>query len=244
MTIVYWTPDVNEFLELEILFAEPESLYKHIQKTRKNTPHIKCPAFLDFIKNTYVIKSPFDYTLRIDKFNGTIQVDGLLPEIAKTFVLNRGGMDGVPRDIPYTLSMPPVYLFYSNDDVLIEYTHPYMETNSSISNLIAVPGTFNISKWIRGGDCTYEVKNDREIIRVKKDDPLLYIKFRPADDSKVELERVKMTEELSNAIRSCTLVKNHSKNLALKTLYKMAESFIKTLSFRQKKKCPFGFGKK
>jgi hypothetical protein len=244
MTTVYWTPYTSDFPELKILFAEPESLYKHLQKTRKNTPHIVCPAFLDFVKNTYVLKSPFDYTLRIDKINGTIQVDGLTPEIAKKFILNRGGMDGVPRNIPYTISIPPVYLFYSKEDVFVEYTHPYMETNSSISNLMAVPGTFNISKWIRGGDCTYEVKNDREIIHIKKDDPLLYVKFRKADDSKIELERVKMTDELLEAVQSCTLVKNHVKNLPLKTLYSMAESFIKTLSFRQNKKCPFGFGRK
>ena len=53
-----------------------------------------------------------------------------------------------------------------------------------------------------------------------------------------------MTEELNTAMRSCFNMKRAIKSLPLKILYTMSESFLKTLSFKKTKKCPFGFGNK
>jgi len=120
-----------------------------------------------------------------------------------------------------------------------------MEVNNSVSNLMSIPGTFNISKWIRCIDFSAEIKDEKKPVKIKKGDVLFYVRFKTKDDSKVELERVPYTVELKYATTACFSVKNHIKNLPLKILYKMAEPFLSKLSFRkQPKKCPFGFGKK
>jgi hypothetical protein len=127
--------------------------------------------------------------------------------------------------------------------VHIETIPAFMDSNQSISNLMLIPGTYNISKWIRAVDFSVEVKDDKQPIIIKKDDVLFYVKFRTKDESKIELERVPMSNELRDAMLSCVFVKNHITNLPLKTLYKMAESFMSVLSFKKPKKCPFGFKK-
>jgi hypothetical protein len=43
MSKVYWVPEIFNMPELEILYTEPESLFKHIQKTREGSLHLKCP---------------------------------------------------------------------------------------------------------------------------------------------------------------------------------------------------------
>jgi hypothetical protein len=244
MTKVYWTPDTNNYPEFEVIFPEPESLYKHLLKTRSGSDHIKCPAFVDFVKNTYVIKSAIDMELLLNRKDGSMQVVSGISEGLATYIINRS--DQVGEGCPMLMSLPPAYIFYSKDDVVMESLHGFMELNNSVSNIMSVPGTFNISKWIRSIDFTVEVKNENIPVKIKKDDVLFYVRFKTKDDSKVELERVPLTDELKYAVKACFSVKNHVKNLPLKTLYKMAEPFLSLLSFKKPKPktCPFGFGKK
>ena len=160
----------------------------------------------------------------------------------KKFIINRFHQIG--PNSPYCLSLPPVYAFYSNSNIQLESIHPFMEINDSITNTILIPGVYNISKWIRPIDFSFEIKDDTKRIKVKRGDVLFYVRFITKDDSKVELERTAFTEELDKAMKSCFNVKEIIKNVPLKTLYSMAESFMRTLSFKKPKKCPFGFGKK
>ena len=241
MKKVFWTiPDFG-IEELQIVFFEPESLIKHLQSTRKGTKHLKCPAFQDYIKNTFVIKAPFDTEITVNRNKGMIDVVGIPQDYTK-FVVNR--IDEFTPENPYVISLFPAYMFYSNDDIHIESMPATMETNDSISNTMLIPGTYNISKWIRPVDFSFEVKDDNKKIKIKRGDVLFYVKFRTNDDSKIELERTPFTEELNKTMYSCFHVKKILPGLPLKTLYSMAESFMKTLSFKKPKKCPFGFGKK
>jgi hypothetical protein len=248
MTKIYWSPVTepvsNTTLpttpELQILFSEPENLFKHLQKTRGESAHLRCPAFLDYIKNTYVIKAPIDMNIIIDRKAGRLDITSFSQSLSK-FIVNRIDQTGI--DSPHLISLPPAYVFYSDEDVHMESFHASMETNNSISNLMAVPGVFNISKWIRLIDFSAEVKDDTKPINIKRDDVLFYVRFLTKNDSKVELKRVPMTEELKIAMQSCVSVKNQIFKTPLKTLYKMSESFISTLSFKKKKKCPFNFKK-
>ena len=241
MKKVFWTiPDYGS-PELQIVFSEPESLFKHLQQTRKGTAYLKCPAFQDYVKNVFIIKAPLDVEITINRKTGTLNVTGIPEEYGK-FIINR--IDQFEPTNPYVMSAFPVYIFYSNDNIMMESMPPFMETNDSIINTMMIPGVYNISKWIRTIDFSFEVKDDTQKIKIKRGDVLFYVKFRTDDESKVELERVAMTEELNSVEKSCSRLKLAIKNVPLKTLYSMAESFIKTLSFRKPKKCPFGFSKK
>jgi hypothetical protein len=230
MSKVFWCTQANGDAALEILFAEPVPLLKHILETREGTRHIKCPAFIDFTKNMYAIKAPLDMHITVDKENNHITVHNLPPEVLNRVIMGRGE---TAHGVPYTLTTVPRYLFYSTGEVFIESMQAFMEANDSVSNLMLVPGTYDISKWIRPVDFSFEVKDDKKDIHIKKGDVIFYVRFRAKDDSKVELERVEESRELNNVVAACTGVKRYMRNVPLKVLYAMAESFIKTLSFKK-----------
>jgi len=242
MKKVYWTIPDYGIDALQVVFPEPESLFKHIQETRRGNVHLKCPAFQDYLKNTFIIRAPFDFDIAVDRITGNIQVDGMPQDVATKFIVNR--IDEIAPGNPFVVTAPPVYLFYSTDDIQIESMHPSMELNNSVSNIMLIQGTYNISKWIRPVDFTFEIRDDTKPVKIKRGDVLFYVKFRITDDSKIDLERVPFTQELENAMRSCYNVKQLIKNVPLQSLYKMAHSFIQSLSFNRGKKCPFGFGRK
>jgi hypothetical protein len=242
MKKVYWTIPDYGIDALQIVFPEPESLFKHLQDTRRGNVHLRCPAFQDYVKNTFVIRSPFDFDITVDKVTGSLQVEGLTQDIATKFIVNR--IDEIGPGNPYVVSAPPVYLFYATEDVQIESIHPSMEMNTSVPNIMMIPGTYNIAKWIRPVDFSFEIRDYTKPVSIKRGDAIFYVKFRTPNDDRVELERVPFTTELQNAMRSCYNVNQLVKNVSLKSLYTMASSFIKTLSFNRTKKCPFGFGKK
>lgn len=244
MTKIYWTIPYFDVPEADLLFSEPESLLKHLQKTRKGSEYLKCPAFIDYVKNTYIIKAPVDFEIIIsDAKNKQIVINGLHQCFRNKFIDNTKGK-GDNFTSPYILSVPPKYLFYSGQSVHMEVMQAFLETNDSVSNIMLIPGTFDISKWIRPIDFTFEIKNENKITYIKKDDVIFYVKFKTEDDSKVELERVEPDPRLIHGFWACVNIKNHVKGVPLKTLYKMAESFLSTFSFKKPKKCPFGFGKK
>ena len=62
------------FQHENILFFEPEPVLKEIAKERNNDAlFLKCPAFLDYYKNCYLIKCPFDLTIQIDRKNKSLK---------------------------------------------------------------------------------------------------------------------------------------------------------------------------
>ena len=80
MTTIYWTPsnpstyydkahpDHGVFKEVYVVFNEPKPYLQYIfEKRGREDAFTSCPAFLDYFKNTYVITSPFDFTVDYTK---------------------------------------------------------------------------------------------------------------------------------------------------------------------------------
>jgi len=241
-TKIYWTPFCDykngEILnpECQILFNEPESVYKNLLK-QKTTDYLKCPAFIEICKNTYVITSPFDMEININKENKYVS-SSFSQSLFDVYCRNRLEQTK-SSDLPL-ITLPPHYVIYSDEDVMIELLPCFLQTKDKAWNI--VPGTFNIGKWIRPIEFVLEILNNQDSLSIKSGDPLFYIKFRTPNNSKVELIRVPMTKKLNDAIITTIGVKAIKQNLSLKTLYKMAESFLSL--YKKPKKCPFHFWKK
>ena len=243
MAKVYWCPtrarDGGITTIPDIAFQEPDSFFKELSSKRESA-YLKCPSVIEYCKNIFIIRSPYDVTITINRKFRTVTTS--FPKaIRDDFVSNRTNDFG--ENDPYLLSLPPNYIFYSDDDIIIESLPCFLLESPSIKNINLIPGTFNISKWVRPVDFSFEVKDDKELIQIKEGDPLFLVKFITKNGEKVSLERVYPDDKLKRVVGSCISVKTFNKNLPLKVLYKMAEPVIK-LYLRKTKKCPFGFGKK
>jgi len=256
MTTVFWTPVIKPMISdpahplfgphaaFYSLFQEPTPSIKYFIESRgKEDAFTKCPAFLDFHKNMFVMRAPFDYTLRVK--DGRVVVEsselGLTASAVKMTMISRD-KEQPPGSLPL-ISAPPFYTFYSKDDVQLEIHELYFTPAGH--NFSVIPGAYNIGKWIRPMDWTFEIKDPSKPVIIKRGDPLLQIKFITKDGSKVDFTRVEESDRLVEVINSCTTLKQFiGAGSTLNKSYSLSESFIKLFlrnnhPDKKKSKCPF-----
>lgn len=266
MAIVYYTPtqqgiyvnsvnpNYTEHSGLYLLFNDPEPYIPFLVKMRgKDDVFVKCPGFTDYFKQAYIISSPFDIEISFSK--GSAYPEFIQPNVRNNpdlfrvysnFLINRTLEQ--PKGAKPLLSLPPSYLFYSNESVMMEMLPPFMMPNSY--KFLNVPGEYNIGKWIRPIDFTIEINNPNENLIIKKGEPLFVVKFTASDGSKVKLERIIEDKELVNVVKSVAATKQLLPKQGLAERYRSAEQYLKAYFKRigiykeKKSKCPFGFGGK
>lgn len=226
--------------EVQLLNMEPVPYLKYMSEKISKKEYFPCPAFTDYFKNVYVIRSGFDITMEFDVVNGQIITEKMENQgFYEEFFHNRfSDKDG------YMFTLPPYIIFYSKKSVMMESLPMFLDHSSLSENLRPLPGTFNIGKWFRSVDFTFEIVDITKKIVIRRGDPLFCVRFLPEDDSKVNLIRQDFTEEHFKAFAACTGVKQINSNTKLNALYKMAENFLPYIKIPYgRKKCPFSFFK-
>jgi hypothetical protein len=240
-TTVYWTPieaatengdKPYKFAWMNIAAFEPAPVLKFLLEHRGSHEFFQCPAFIDACKNTYVIRAPMDLRIIVDRISNTV-ASNVANDLWNLYCVNRG--TGDRSNNPFLLTLFPEYAFYSHETVIMEVIPPFLSLADVNKKTDIVPGRFDISKWVRHADWTFEIVDDSTPLEVKRGDPLLYIKFTTPNDDKIVLERVQQTKELDSARKACVAVKNAVTKQPLKVLYAMAESYLSTLGFGTKK---------
>lgn len=226
----------NPFNEIQILFTEPQPLLKEISRIHKDKDFIACPSMLESCRNVFVINAPMDADITIATENNTMFVTGhgWSQEYYDSFCRVQSG--GV-------VSIPPTYVFYSTEPVIMEMLPVFLLPSTSIENTMFVPGSMDISKWIRPVDFSFVVRDPAKPITIRRGEPLMFVRFTTKNKQKVVLERVESTSELNNMVHSCAMLKHRVTGLKLPELYNMAKLHIDRFLGRKVKKCPFHWGK-
>lgn len=224
-----------------LVALKPELVISDLIKNNPGYTHYLCPAFTDALRNTYMIRCPFDVSIRVvpgDKFVGVNKNE----QFANKYLWNRP-QDYIPGQ-NMMLSLNIFFLFITDDDIEIEQLPCLYHSNDWISKTQIITGKFNINKWSRSLEAAVILKNstpkdDVYHIDIKRGDPLFYVRFHPANKKHVKLEQeldlhkiLEYTQYKSAAVG----VKRIVPNLQLPVLYKMFERF-KPKNFI--KKCPF-----
>lgn len=208
--------------ELEIIFQEPKNLFRLLRASREKSEYLKCHALIDQLKNTYIITAPLDMVIRYDRDKSWLSIDGIDQKLYDDNVLNRGTQ--FSENDPVLISCFPRYIFYSDSPVKMSvWPTPLL---GEVENTRVVVGGFDISKWIRPIDWTFEIVDDKKEVVIKQGDPLFAVHFAASDDSAVVLNRVPFTEDIYNVSMGCSRVKSLIKNLPLKKCYELADSFL------------------
>jgi hypothetical protein len=245
MTTIYWDyhgPREEKWFELTLF--NPSPALPEIIKSR-DTTHVthftKCPAFKEYYKNTYVIKSPVDITITYDKETKVLSIKPQAQVFYDSAILYRG--DTVGNDDAFLMSFNVNYLFIADKDCMLEFLPASMHSSDFIDMTRLVNGTFNINKWYRPVEVAFEIKNPSFSIKIKRGDPLAYVRFIPADGGKVNVEQKHFPQETLDAVSACLYVKASNNFLPLKTLYELSTRLKNKLWFN-KKKCPFNWRNK
>ena len=212
----------------ELTYFEPEKL-----ETWKDSTNgfMKCPAFLNYNSQTWVLKSWIDVELTWDANNGVLNSN--LPFEQHQSMIRLHSADftiGVDRPI---VAINCSYLFVADKTTLVEFLPPY---NHDVTEMRLMPGSFNISGWQRPIMPTFEMLTDK--LTIKRGQPLAYIRFRSEDlKDSFKLEKLDRTPELEHLVRSCVSVKSYQKTLS----WQIAQSGWNKLRPKSffKKTCPF-----
>lgn len=216
-----------------------------VENRGKDDSFLSCPAFLDYYKNTFVICSPVDFELKFVDKEITF-VKPLVNESQQLFnhlietTFNRTKEQ--PVGSKPLISMGPMYFFFSPDDTMVELLPPNLLSTSGLFSITS--GTFNINKWLRPIDWTFEVIDPSKNFTIKRGDPLFLVKFITKNNSKVSLVRVDEDDDIEIVIKSISKVNDFFKKLTLQERYDMASEYVKLFLKKKnlkKSKCPFNF---
>jgi hypothetical protein len=215
MATVYWSPwyPTELYSSLHLLYDEPVSLLqdiKHKQSKGNRTENwYQCHAFLNSIKNTYVLKFPSSVTFGLHKDFGIINVVQNDPNIQ--FVSNKQpSVNGA-----FTFAILNNWLFWSDEPLEISSMPAYL--HKPVFDGYYVPGSFNINSWFRPLEAAIQLNEGVEIVSIQKDDPLAYVKFHTNEP--VTLKRFYMTKELEEMSQACIGYKRHDSSRGLSFLY-------------------------
>jgi hypothetical protein len=247
MTTVQWdiynSPQIGVVYEtLNLAHLPPEPVLPHILANRNHVSdntYLKCPAFIDYYKNVYVIKSPFSMKINFNSEAKYLSVQPQCQEFYDTFLRNRA--DVISKDDPFLFSILIKYLFTADADCILEELPVMFHDSPLNSKLKLIPGTYNIGKWFRPIEVAYEVMDKADSVTIKRGDPLFYVRFVSKDNKKINLKHAKFSPEQLKAVQHCTMLKKSFPNHAIDSAYKFVEKLVPLF---RRKKCPFNWSKK
>jgi hypothetical protein len=245
MTTIYWGnyPEKN-IKWFELLMIEPTLALPEIAKARTlpiDGHFMYCPAFVACYKNTYVIKSPIDIEFVYDANTKFLRVSPQGQTFYDSNITFRGHTVG--ENDPFLMSFYIGYLFIATEECLLELMPASMHSSEFVNKTRLIPAVFDIHKWYRPIELAFEFKNKSDTIKIKRGDPLAYVRFTTTNNEKIAFKHKDFPKETLDAVDACLIVKQSTFNLPLKTLYKLTERIRDKLWFN-KKKCPFNWRNK
>ena len=199
---------LNEIM-IESLVSVYLDLKKHENKNKKDNI-FACKSFLQYTKNMYLMKNPFDLDIRIEKNQVLNFGNKKLNNMLQTRLLQ---VENV-----YNFNYTPSYIFFSEESLEMEILSPFMHKNTFCKNGYIYPGVFNINGWFRPVNASLQFydNTDKTIVSLKGD-PLMYIKF--LTDEPVKLKRFAINQELKDIMSTTTIYKRYDPNRSLNYLY-------------------------
>lgn len=216
-TKVYWCTEGKKFQHLCDYGIEP--LSKEIKTNsffkENHTNHYSaiktCPALMQAIKNTYVIKSPYNLLVRRDRYNNTISA-AIVPDFKKDYEIHP---ELIYNSLESHIQMHMLFyhVFFSEKSINLTMTPPYLHPNT----YPGVSGAYDISKWYRSISPAYLFPNSLDEFRIKAGEACMYISF----NKPVELIRHAETEYTKYIADSLASYKNIKSKTPLSVLYDM-----------------------
>jgi hypothetical protein len=209
---VYWAVIENDWM----IAKEPESLIKRaasnyfVEEGNDLTRILFCPAVSSSLKNTFMLKSLYDYNIKF--LDNQIMSNYFNENFFNDHVLIRSHKLKM-------FSFTQKYIFFTDEPSLIARFNvfPYLEDNEISKRCMMPEGSYDIGKWFRNVDSVFYLKKDYEEFLIKKNDVFSYIKFET--DDKINLKQFLWTPELERHRLYCSSLNNNRYLKTMKNYY-------------------------
>jgi hypothetical protein len=196
---VYWSCLEDEWLRA----SGPENVYSNFLKNNQfeTTGVHRCPAFVNSLKNTYALRSLYNYDFKIsensvgstyydqDFFNEHVNVRSLQE---RTFSFNQ------------------YYTFFTEEDSLTMTGNlqPYLENNNITDRCTVFPGAYDIGKWFRNIEFSFYLKPQYDTFVINEGEIYTYLKFHT--EEKIEFIQYRHSTALVSHLREIMASRNHT----------------------------------
>jgi len=215
MKTVYWSPyfPTEQYPAVQLLYDTPVPLLSELVDKRNKENNgdnwYQCHAFLSSIKNTFVLKLPFNVTFGIDSDLGVFPIDG-----------DTENMNFVSRKQPSvvnaeTFAIRGNWIFWSEEPLIMTSSPAYYHPPVFEGHYVG--GSFDIGKWFRPIEGACQLNPNVNTVSVKRNDPLAYVKFHT--DEPIKFKRFYLNSEIEELSRGCVNYKRHEPHKSLPYLY-------------------------
>jgi hypothetical protein len=203
---VYWACVEDEWIKA----TEPEPVSKRFYNLGIKNKDINaldginhCPVFNESLKNSYAIKSIYDYSFKI-KENSCFSSD-----YDQKFYDDHVVIRSIDKKF---FSFGTRYVFFTEEDSLKMdvYQYPVFEENEITKRCMLVPGSFDIGKYFRNLEFSFILKKEFDEFVVKNEDVLYYLKFDSKE--KIKFKQFRFTKDLLEMIQGVRLANAFNKN--------------------------------
>ena len=205
------------FHELDIRPAYSDLFKRRLGKGENKFPqggingHMKCPAFKDFLYNCYVLLFPYDLHLRLNPVSQSFSIIESSVDLDSEMILVRWGQQYA--DTRVVISLNPYILFDATEDVLMEVSPAFLHAvEPRLQCLTPVPGAFNIGRWFRPIDFTFELSMTNQDIELHKGDPLIYLRFKTPNNESIRISQHPFNAEYSRRALECSAIASSKSN--------------------------------
>ena len=198
---VYWSPwsiyDQGQHLNA-MLLGQPEHVLKtlpqpeRLDKGRGTTYH-SCKAAQDLFRNTFLFRYPFTETITIegrgDVREGQPGEQKFIGNDPNRWTKRPPSMVGA-----HTIDSVFGWVFFSEESMKVQEFPPYMHKTEVTKTAYITSGSFDISKWFRPVNLTFQLWPGENSISLVEGEPVVYLNF--VTDKKVVFKQFDITEDI------------------------------------------------
>lgn len=193
--------------EHSIIFNDPIRAIPKKDDSISKRGYLSCPSVRSFLDNKFYISSPYSLQLRFIEHPERFEIYPIYPftsineNILKNYLFVEHHSSWRDKFL-ITIQMPSPYIFFTDDLVYLEQSHPLLLDQSKI-NWRTIPGKFDIYSWQRPLNWAFEWDTRLGDLIIKSGDPLYTLSFYNSNNSlidNVNLKKYKTTPELKERI--------------------------------------------
>jgi hypothetical protein len=215
MKTVYWSPffPSEQYPSVQLMYETPDPLLSNLLPRRNKESNgdnwFQCHAFLGAVKNTFILRIPFDVSFGLDSDLGVFPINSD-PENMKFVAMKQPSVIGA-----YTFAIRGNWIFWSEDSLEMTTSPAYY--HNAVVNGYYIGGSMNIGKWFRPVEGATQLNVGVNTACFRRNDPIAYVKFNT--DDPVQLKRFYLTKELEELSWGCIKYKRYEPHRALSYLY-------------------------
>jgi hypothetical protein len=214
--VVYWANRAFNYEAPEPDYAVKD-LHERVSKISELDPSntksiIKCPVVSQYLKNTFSVKSPIDYSLQWSEQNEQITTEHGDQEFFDKNIFVRDYKSGI---VSFKFG---AYFFFTEEDSLVaEYKSACYANNALVNNSTFIQGEIDIGRYFRSTDYTCFLNRSDELLNVKRGDSLYYVRF--LTDKKIKFKKFHMSSDIKELVtpvmQSVSRTRNRLHNISV-----------------------------